>query len=145
MENKKMIYRFFIFCSVLFFIGCISDQNSKFCSINGGLLYTKGHNKKVFLKRGSNYYNYVAILKDSLIYAIDDVVDINSFQLIEGTKCYYYDKNRIYALESDRKVSYPKFVEIEFDLINLIIKDSVTIKDDYRLYFEGFIMEDTIN
>ena len=138
MENLKIII---LLISIIFLSHCNNKIKSKekgYIPIFKNILYINNAGD-IFIKTKDNKFTSdIAILNDNHILKIKNIIDLKTFHRLRNTSCYYCDKKRVYALQSDMKASYPKFIEINIDKNRLIVIDSVTIRDDSIKCIEGF-------
>lgn len=81
------------------------------------------------------FVNAMVLLNDSVV-TIDDILDLDSFKKLRNTDVFYKDEKKTYAYQED-PVSYPAFSEIEVNPEKVRIIDSLYIKDNITVYFQG--------
>lgn len=73
---------------------------------------------------------------DDGIKLIKDVVDIDSFKTFKSTDTYFLDDKKIYVYR-DYPIGYPPFYELSLKQNEIVIIDSLYIKDVTRVYWKG--------
>lgn len=86
-----------------------------------------------------SFLNTMKLKNDSIV-KIGDVIDKISFSKFEGSNIYFYDKNKVYALNS-AIATWPPFYEVQLDRNSTTIIDSITIKDKINTYRNGMKIE----
>lgn len=131
---------------------CKNDP-SLYTEIITDLLY-KDSNSQIYLKRKQNnlksplggelsecqklpyaFIKEIGTLNDSIAF-IKDVVAINFFKRIDNTDIYFTDDTNLFVYR-DYPVGYPPFYQIDINLKQVQIIDSLYIKDRFNVYWKG--------
>lgn len=145
MKNPKVVF-FTLICFLIFSCGERKTQVKSIVPLYEKILYKDTATNKMYIKlytdydKGSDYFSNDLGLTNGKIVTIEQIVDATNFRKIPGTKCYYTDGTRFYAIKNDDQASFPRFIEIKIDQEKLIIIDSISIGDGINTYRNGFIL-----